>query len=312
MNLRLSKSLAVAATALLLGACQGVAPKLGTEADPTAVGGVAQAGGNLFRAVEEHVRSQGSTLSDTPHQIAYTDLNGDDLVDVLLLLNGQEWCIGESCTMMLFEGTSTGARLLSELTLVSSPVAVAAGPDSPWQDIILTLPGSAGKSTLARVSHDGESYPQSPSDWQFLADDQAMPGRPVMVGQGVSGTQLQDFDKLLASADPTAALGVDESDGGQRFYGRYSWGPGEAYFRPCGGSNVFWVTADDAVTTDLDQRYRQVARMQFDDVYLELDGLNLPAPSEGEASFYDGVLDVRKVLSMDALDEDSCSRAPRS
>ncbi|MGB0865911.1 MAG: hypothetical protein ACPGSC_05345 [Granulosicoccaceae bacterium] len=318
MNLRLLSLSAAAACISLLSACQSTTPLTTPSGEgSTERASVAEMGGNLFRAVEEHVRSQGSILDETPHQTAYTDLNNDGMVDVLLMLNSPEWCIGESCTMMIFEGTTTGARLLSELTLISSPVSIGEVQEGGWRDVYVTLPGAAGRSTMAKVSHNGGVYPESPSNWSFLASDQSIPGRAVMVGGGASGNDLADFDKLLADMDTsnntTAAMTVAESGSGeQSFYGRYSWGPGEAYFRPCGGSSVYWVTSSESVSKDLDQRYRQIASLQFDDVYLEMKGRSEPAPSEGEASFYDGVLEVEKVLTMEAVNEDTCSQAPSS
>ncbi len=275
-------------------------------------------GGNLFRAVEEHVRSQGGLLSETPHQIAYTDLNGDGLIDVLLLLSADEWCIGKSCTLMMFEGTKSGARMLSELTLISSPISVGDSGMAGWRDVYVTLPGAAGKSSLAKISHDGESYPESPSQWRFLDETVALPGRAVLVGGGAAGPDLAGFDKLLAEVDDDllSAQGLTmsnaEGETEQRFYGRYSWGPGEAYFRPCGGSSVYWATASDGIAEELDGRYRAIANLQFDDVYLELSGTRQPAPSEGEASFYDGVLEIQTVITMAADDENSCSQVPAS
>ena len=319
MKLRLlTLSTAVVLTSLL-SACQSTGPVADSRpADALAAGSAADMGGNLYRAVEEHVRSQGSVLSDIPHQSAYTDLNDDGMVDVMLMLNAPEWCIGESCTLMIFEGTVTGARMLSELTLISSPISVGEVKEGGWRDVFVTLPGAAGKSSMAKITHDGQTYPESPSQWGFLASNTTLPGRPVLVGGGAAGTNLADFDKLLAEVDSsnsTAAMTVatESVEGNRRsFYGRYSWGPGEAYFRPCGGSSVFWVNASETIAADLDQRYRQIARLQFDDVYLEIKGKSEPPPKEGEASFFDGVLQVEQVMSMDAVNENTCSQVPSS
>lgn len=319
MNLRLrTLSTAVVLTSLL-SAC--LSTGLVTDSNPEdalVAGSAADMGGNLFRAVEEHVRSQGSVLSDTPHQSAYTDLNDDGMVDVMLMLNAPEWCIGESCTLMIFEGTVTGARMLSELTLISSPISVGAVKKDGWRDVFVTLPGAAGKSSMAKITHDGQTYPESPSQWRFLASNTTLPGRPVLVGGGAAGTDLAGFDDLLAEVDSsnsTAAMTVaTESNEGSThsFYGRYSWGPGEAYFRPCGGSSVYWVSANETIAADLDQRYRQIAQLQFDDVYLVLKGKSKPPPKEGEASFFDGVLQIEQVVSLDAVDENTCSQVPSS
>jgi len=319
MNARLLSLTTVVVLSSWLTACQSPGPLPGSALpDKAIVGSAAEMGGNLYRAVEEHVRSQGSDLNETPHQSAYTDLNNDGFVDVLLMLNAPEWCIGESCTLMVFEGTVTGARLLAELTLISSPISVGDIVGDGWRDLYVTLPGSAGNTTMAKIVHDGQQYPESPSQWSFLADATTLPGRAVLVGGGASGTDLAGFNQLLSEVDAdtevatvarTSSLSTSDE---QSFYGRYSWGPGEAYFRPCGGSSVYWVNASEAVAAELDQQYRQIARLQFDDVYLEMKGESKPAPKEGEASFYDGVLEIEQVVEMDAVDENTCSQVPTS
>ncbi len=312
-------AIAVLCSSMLSG-CQSVG--LGGGALAANRGGTqsatASVGGNLYRAVEEHVRSQGSMLSDTPHQIAYTDVNDDGLVDVMLLLTADQWCIGESCTLMMFEGTASGAKMLAELTLISSPISVGESIENQWRDIFVTLPGAAGKTSIARISHDGQNYPESPSQWRFLAESASLPGRAVLVGGGASGTDLVGFDRLLAEVDDgvqnAQGLTLDNADPSaeQRFYGRYSWGPGEAYFRPCGGSSVYWVETSDDIAAELDKQYRQIANLQFDDVYLEMAALRKPSPKEGEASFYDGVVEIERVFEMGEEDENTCSQVPAS
>lgn len=316
MNVRLLAVATIVMLSSLLASCQtlGLSRNTGSEAE---IGSAAQMGGVLFRAMEEHVRSQGFNLREIPHQTAYVDLNNDDTVDVILMLNGPEWCIGESCTVMVFEGMATGARMLAELTLISSPIAVGGINADGWRDLYVTLPGSAGKSTVAKIIHNGKSYPEDIGEWAFIKG-KSLPGRAVLVGGGVSGTELAGFDRLLAMLKRNKPEAVEVVEAAPkksistsaRFYGRYSWGPGEAYFRPCGGSSVHWVTASDNVESELDKLYRNIAQQQFDDVYLEMKAQSKPIPKEGPASFYEGVLEVDEIIRMDAVDEDTCSQAP--
>lgn|GEM_PF-2211064 len=397
MNVRSIAPVLAVSFQLLLSACQTTGDTVEGIADGRALAEKVGADTNLYLAVEEHVRSQGSNLSKIPHQISYTDLNDDGLLDVILLVNAREWCIGESCTLMVFEGTESGAKMLSELTLISSPVSIGdLVAEGQWRDIFVTLPGTAGGASMARIAYNGTAYPEAPSEWDFLVGYNDLPGRAVLVGGGVAGSELEDFDKLLASvtppsadaldldslpADPvvveapavdTLAVGTDaESDvtgtitdtvetvvapgeitlaaaeaailgvetaapdvalvaelsqavtslpapkapvapsmnNRDKYFGRYSWGPGEAYFRPCGGESVFWVTANEELTGELDKSYRQIASRWFDDVYLEAVATEVPKPEEGSASFFDGVLDINAIRQMKKLDAEACSDA---
>ena len=84
-------------------------------------------------------------------------------------------------------------------------------------------------------------------------------------------------------------------------------GAGRSVFRPWRES-LYWVEAEDGVFSVLDAAYRQTANLQYDEVFVDVEVKRLPAPDEGDASFYDGVLRVSELNTMDKLDAESCSK----
>lgn len=314
-------------------------------ADPILDG---QPGSRLYDRVVTHFAVHSDTnLEQVEHHFAYSDLNNDGELDVVVLLTDNSWCFGDSCTAMVFAGRNDAVELVSKLTLVNGPIALGEFVDSGWRDLYVRLPGRS-RLTMAKVSHDGAEYPNSPSKWGIEPVRDVAPGRLLISGTGeyqdvyakpvidtgirpslaeTSTTNAESMAALLAEADElldgeessepaqqiaptTPVVSAASTDGSrtQRFNGRYSWGPGEAFFRPCGGSSLYWVEANTSVFSDLDTRYRQIATLQYDEVFAVVDAQRLPPAAEGSGSFYDGVLMVERVETMEPLDGESCSR----
>lgn len=286
---------------------------------------------------------EATNLDSTEHHFAYADLNNDETLDVVVLLTDQYWCIGDSCTVMIFVSENNAIRLISKLTLVNGPVAVGEIVTAGWRDLYVRLPGRSSLA-MARVSFDGIEYPNSPSKWEITLVSGSGPGRLLLSGgtetpsfyartvievpaleQGATPRELtqEQLDELLAGTDTLLEQGqqelIDEAvdraspaPAGpvltQLFSGRYSWGPGEAFFRPCGGSSLYWVETEDGVDRDLDKAYRQIASLQYDDVFAVVKARRLPPAAEGAGRYYDGVLMVSELELMQRLDSESCSR----
>ncbi|MEM6988717.1 MAG: hypothetical protein AAF499_19605 [Pseudomonadota bacterium] len=287
--------------------------------------------------------NENTNLDLTEHHFAYTDLNDDESLDVVVLLTDDSWCVGESCTAMIFVSEGDSVRLVSKLSLVNGPVALGEYVEGGWRDLYVRLPGRRAL-TMARVSFDGTEYPNSPSKWGVDTVKGYGPGRLLLSGNGdyqsiysqprlgseSEGVETADSDlneaqmaALLEETDTLVAASVAASQSAsveqpvaastdgvskQLFSGRYSWGPGEAFFRPCGGSSLYWVEAEAGVFADLDAQYRQIATLQYDDVFAVVEARRLPPAAEGTGSYYDGVLMISELRIMEPLDGESCSR----
>ncbi len=342
------KSIATILTSLLVLAGCASAPSTITSIidEPTVVDGL---GSRLYGRVVAHFSAHSDTnLEQTRHHFAYTDLNNDGELDVVVLLTDEAWCLGESCTVMVFVSDGDKVELVSKISLVNGPVALGDYVNEGWRDLYVRLPGRS-ELTMARVSHDGNNYPNSPSQWGIEAVNGVGPGRlliggssdyqtayakpvieggePPSIAQAPSTEEtmaalLAEADELLretgdteiavqdtvVAQEPVAVTAAVTDTASGRFNGRYSWGPGEAFFRPCGGTSVYWVEAEADVFSDLDARYRQVANLQYDDVFAVVQAERLPPAQDGPGQFYDGVLMIQSVSVMESLDSESCNR----
>lgn len=93
------------------------------------------------------------------------DLNGDGNMEILVGLNGSNFCGSGGCTVYLL--THQG-DVITRFTVVDYPVYVAAESTYGWKNLILT---SGRKDRL--LQFDGEKYPSNPSVLEVFSGDLA-------------------------------------------------------------------------------------------------------------------------------------------
>ena len=93
------------------------------------------------------------------------DLNGDGNMEILIGLNGSNFCGSGGCTVYLL--THQG-DVITRFTVVDYPVYVATESTKGWKNLVLT---SGRKDRL--VQFDGEKYPSNPSVLEVFAGDLA-------------------------------------------------------------------------------------------------------------------------------------------
>ena len=86
------------------------------------------------------------------------DLNGDGVLDAIVLLQGMDWCGSGGCTMMVFEGGKDAMTFKSKSTVTDTPIRVAGTKTKGWSDLIVSSDGKDRKLVF-----DGNKYPSNPS-----------------------------------------------------------------------------------------------------------------------------------------------------
>lgn len=106
-----------------------------------------------------------SEQADIDYQQARVDLNNDGIDDVLVLLQGQEWCGSGGCTFLVLEGLKgsgegglTAYKILSQSTVTRPPIRVSERANEGWKNLIVY---SDGEERL--LAFDGKRYPPNPS-----------------------------------------------------------------------------------------------------------------------------------------------------
>ncbi len=90
-----------------------------------------------------------------PFDQAGADLNSDGRAKALVLFTGQDWCSPQGCTLVVFEPSEVGFRPISQTISVKAPVAVGAGSNAGWRDLIV----KTGTNKIVQLQFTGGGYP---------------------------------------------------------------------------------------------------------------------------------------------------------
>lgn len=108
----------------------------------------------LTKAVER-LRITKKKKGDSPFEQAGADLNSNGRAKALVLFTGPEWCSPQGCTLAVFEPSEVGYRPISQTIGVKAPVAVGAGSNAGWRDLIV----KTGANKIVRLQFTGGGYP---------------------------------------------------------------------------------------------------------------------------------------------------------
>ena len=108
----------------------------------------------LTKAIER-LRITKKKQTGGPFDQAGADLNSDGKAKALVLFTGPDWCSPQGCTLVIFEPSEVGYRPMSQTIGVKAPVAVGAGSNAGWRDLIV----KTGGSKIVRLQFTGGGYP---------------------------------------------------------------------------------------------------------------------------------------------------------
>ena len=119
---------------------------------------------------------------DTKYQHAFFDLNSDGVEDVLVLLEGNDWCGSGGCTLLVLKGQVLSEQaqppvynIISQSTVTRTPIGVADAESQGWHDVIVH---SDGAEKL--LQFDGQSYPPNPSIQPIATAEQLVGSKIVL------------------------------------------------------------------------------------------------------------------------------------
>lgn len=109
---------------------------------------------NLDTAVKEKL--QGEIVS---YDVAFIDLNDDNIKDAVVYLNSRNWCGSGGCTTFVFKGTDSGFVFQSKIMIVKKPIVISQSKTNGYLDLIVN---TGGIGTVA-LKFNGKNYPLNPS-----------------------------------------------------------------------------------------------------------------------------------------------------
>jgi len=107
------------------------------------------------------------------------DLDGDGTKDLLMLLDDQNWCQVDGCTLLVFHGGKDGYKLVSQSMSVRAPIAVGARTNRGWHDLLVNVGGGDEAGTVA-LEFDGTGYPADPT-MAALLDPSRLPSSTPLI-----------------------------------------------------------------------------------------------------------------------------------
>lgn len=122
---------------------------------------------------------QSRQVEESPdYRHATTDLDGDGIDDLLMLLKGPAWCGRGGCSLLVFHGEPDDSyRLVTRTRVTRAPIAVSPQRHNGWHDLLVSGGTQTGNVAL---QFNGESYPTNPTLLATLADSAASRARTVI------------------------------------------------------------------------------------------------------------------------------------
>jgi hypothetical protein len=110
----------------------------------------------------------------------YIDLNGDGNNEAIAYLVGSYTCGTGGCTTLIFKPTTSGYQLVSQLSVVNTPILVSDQTTQGWRDLIIPVAGSgaAPADHILRFNH--QTYPTNPSIAPVLSPNMPRSGTAII------------------------------------------------------------------------------------------------------------------------------------
>ena len=115
----------------------------------------------------EYFKGSGSRpLAPEEYQVAFVDLNKDDILDAVALVSLSETGFAGSGggTLFVFAGTADDAyRFMSKSTVTRAPIYLRKTSNKGWRDLVVRSSGGGIRSSERIMLFDGKGYPPNPS-----------------------------------------------------------------------------------------------------------------------------------------------------
>lgn len=112
------------------------------------------------------------------------DLNDDGVAEVLVYLSGTPTCNTAGCSLLIFQPSGNGYRLVSRLEAIRNPVIVTDQRTRGWNDLVVYVDDGVGQGAYRRLPFDGRGYPSNP----FIQP--VITGNTVVTGQAVISDRI--------------------------------------------------------------------------------------------------------------------------
>jgi len=110
--------------------------------------------------------------------------------EVVIYLTGQSWCGSGGCTTLILAPEGSSYRVVGKIPITRLPIRSLSSTTNRWHDIsVFVAGGGIQPGYSAKLSFDGQSYPDNPS----VPPAQRLRGKPkgaVIVPSNAKGLPL--------------------------------------------------------------------------------------------------------------------------
>lgn len=119
----------------------------------------------------------------TAYQHAFADLNGDGLLDAVVVITDPNYCGSGGCTLAILRGTDHSLKYLSGATVVRTPIRVLTESRHGWKSLSVRVSGGGITSGEVLMRFNGRKYPANPTT------------QPPIANSDLSGATELDFGR---------------------------------------------------------------------------------------------------------------------
>jgi hypothetical protein len=117
------------------------------------------------------------------------DLNGDNIAEVIVFIEGLYFCGSGGCTTLIFQKIGQDYRLVSSIGVSRPPIIVRKNKTLGWNDLVIFASGGGGRTAAGTSGYyllrfNGKEYPASPDDGIKLSSNSTITGTAFFSNSG--------------------------------------------------------------------------------------------------------------------------------
>ena len=130
-------------------------------------------------AIDAAVRTWVKTGPVPSFMYALADLDGDGILDAVVLVNDPRYCGSGGCTMVVLTGTAIGFDVVSSSTVTWGPISVLSAKRYKWHTLAVHVAGGGISPAEVLLPFDGHRYPRNPT-LQPIASPEDLVGATIL------------------------------------------------------------------------------------------------------------------------------------